>query len=337
MSRPKVVLWRPMYDRAGHGLLEAGGALVEVVDSTDPATVKAALGDARGLWVRTPERVTAEVLDAGRELVVVSTSGFGTDNIDIPAATERGILVVNHRGFGRIPVTEHTIMMILAAAKQLVRSDAAARDGSGWAERSGDAYFELDGKTVGILGLGFIGSELARKLRLGFRCRVLAFDPYADPRLAPLTEVEMMPTLAAMLREAEILCLVPELTKETRNIIGARELAQLPKGAIVVNTGRGAVLDLGALIAALDSGHLRAAALDVLFPEPPAPDHPILKHQKVILTPHTAGLTAETAARASQSAAEQILAALKGEMPRFPVNPEVWQQQRTRRPGGAPG
>jgi phosphoglycerate dehydrogenase-like enzyme len=337
MSRPKVVLWRKMYDPAGHGLLEAGGVAVEIVDTPDPAVLKAALGEARGLWVRTPERVTADVLDAGSELVVVSTSGFGTDNVDIAAATERGILVVNHRGFGRIPVSEHTILLILALAKQLVRGDTGARDGTGWSERTGEAFFELEGKTVGILGLGHIGAELARKLRLGFRCRVLAYDPYADPRLPPLVEAETMPSLDELLRQSRILCLVPELTPETRNMIGARELAKLPRGALVVNTGRGAVLDLAALIGALDSGHLGGAALDVLYPEPPAPDHPILKHRKVILTPHIAGLTAETARRSAESAVEQILAALRGEMPRFPVNPEVWRQQRTRRPGCGSG
>ena len=334
MAKPKVVLWRPMYDRIGHELLEAGGVELVVVDTPDPAAVKAALPGARALFVRTPERVTADVLDAGAELIVVSTSGFGTDNVDLKAATQRGVLVVNHRGFGRIPVSEHAILMMLAAAKRLVWADSGARDGSAWGDaRNDQPFFELGGKTVGLLGLGHIGSELARKLTLGFRCRVVAYDPYVDPRLPLAVGAEMAGTLDEMLGQAEVLCLVPELTDETRNLIGGRELAKLPKGAVVVNVGRGQVLQLDALVKALDSGHLLAAGLDVYFPEPPARDHAVLKHPKIVLTPHTAGLTMETARRSAHSIAEQILTALKGDMPRWPVNPDAWRQQGSRQPG----
>jgi len=332
VSKPKVVLWRPMYDQAGHALLEKGGAEVVVVDSPDAEAVKAALPGARGLFVRTPERVTAAVMDAGTDLVVISTSGFGTDNIDIPAATERGILIANHRGFGRIPVAEHTILLILAAAKRLVWADAGARDGSAWANRTNQPFFELEGKTVGLLGLGHIGSEIARKLKFGFRCRVLACDPYVDPRLPTLVDAEMMPDLETMLPQVDVLCLVPELTDETRGAIGARELALLPKGAMVVNTGRGQVLDIDALLAALDSDHLLAAGLDVVYPEPLPAGHPLLAHSKVTLTPHTAGMTTESSRALSESAADQILTALRGEMVRFPVNPVAWQQAASRRP-----
>ena len=332
MTRPKVVLWRPMYDQHGHELLIAGGAEIAVVDSADPAALKSLLPGARALYVRTPERLTAELLDAGAELIVVSTSGFGTDNIDIPAATARGILVVNHRGFGRVPVAEHTILLILAAAKDLVAGDAGTRDSTAWQGRTEKPYFELEGKTVGLVGLGHIGAELARKLTLGFRCRVLAHDPYVDPRLPPAVGAELMGSLDEMLRQSKVLCLVPELTDETRNLIGARELALLPPGAVVVNTGRGQVLDLEALAAALDRGHLLAAGLDVVYPEPLRPGHPLLKHPRIAFTPHIAGMTVEATRRLAQSAAEQILAALSGGMPRFPVNPEAWTQGRSRRP-----
>lgn len=334
MTKPKVVLWRPMYDQIGHKLLADGGADVVVVDSPDAGQVKQALHGARALYVRTPERVTADVLEAGRDLVVVSTSGFGTDNIDLKAATAQGILVVNHPGFGRVPVAEHAIMLILAAAKQLVWGDKGARDGTAWAERTGQEFFELDGKTVGIVGLGFIGSELARKLRYGFRCRVLGYDPYVNPRLALVTDVEMQSSLPDMLKQCQVLVLVPELTDETRNMIGAKELGLLPKGAVVVNTGRGQVLDLAALAQALDSGHLFAAGLDVVYPEPLAAGHALLKHKKVVFSPHTAGMTRETTFRLAHSAADQIMTALKGDLPRYPVNPAAWQGAASRRPKG---
>lgn len=332
MANPKVVLWRPMYDPAGHDMLRDVGADVVIVDTPNVDELKQALHGARALWVRTPERVTAEVLDAGKHLAVVSTSGFGTDNIDIPAATERGILVVNHLGFGRVPVSEHSILLILAAAKQLVRGDQAYRDGSAWQHRSGTTYFELEGKTVGIVGLGYIGSELARKLTQGFRCNVLGYDPYVDPRIAKLTGVNLMSDLHTMLARSEVLVLVPELTDETRNMIGPDELASLPKGAIVVNTGRGQVLQLDALLATLDTGHVAAAGLDVTYPEPLPEGHPLLSHPGVTLSPHIAGGTVEATSALARSACDQISAALKGELPTFPLNRQAWAAENSRKP-----
>ena len=332
MQHPKVVLWREMYHLVGHELLAEGGADVVVVDSSQTDELKQALHGARALWVRTPERVTADILDAAPELVAASTSGFGTDNVDIPAATERGILVVNHVGFGRVPVAEHSIMMILAAAKRVVWGDAATRDGSGWAARSALDFIELDGRTVGVVGIGHIGAEIARKLRYGFRCRVLGYDPYVDNRLARVVDVEMFDDLEAILRQSEVLVLVPELTDETRLMIGADELAMLPQGAIVVNTGRGHVLDADALDAALRAEHLFGAGVDVVYPEPLPPEHPLLSNPKVTFSPHIAGGTQETSEQLARSAAAQILTTLAGKLPACPVNPQAWDLPASRRP-----
>lgn len=329
----KIVCWRPMYDPSGHDLLRATGADVEIIDTPDAQIVAAALKDAHALWVRTPERVDAELMDSGENLVVISTSGFGTDNIDIPAASERGILVVNHQGFGRTPVAEHSIMLMLATLKQLIWSDRATRDASAWTKRSGMRIYELEGKTVGLLGLGYIGSELAKKLRLGFNCRVLAYDPYVDPRLAYAVGAEMFEDLYAMLSECGLLCLAAELTDETKMIIGAAELAALPQGALVINAARGALLDLDALADALDSGHVAAAGLDVVSPEPLPESHRLLAHPNTVITPHTAGVTTEATKRLAHSACDQITATLAGRMPKFPVNREVWVAENSRRPG----
>src|SRR5262249_48256719 len=171
--------------------------------------------------------------------------------------------------------------------------------------RSGCEFTELEGKTVGIVGIGFIGSEIARKLKHGFRCRVLGYDPYVDARLARLADVEMIPDLYAMLRLSRILVLVPELTPETRNMIGAAELAALPRGAIVVNAGRGQVLDLDALSDALNRGHLVAAGLDVVYPEPLPLGHPLLLNPKVTFSPHVAGTTVEASLKLAESAVDQ--------------------------------
>jgi phosphoglycerate dehydrogenase-like enzyme len=321
-----------MYHPIGHTLLAEAGADVVVVDSSDVGEVKQALHGGSVLWVRTPERVTADILDVGKDLIAVSSSAFGTDNIDISAATARGILVFNHRGFGRVPVSEHAVMLILASMKRLLWGDKGVRDGTAWAVRSDLALGELEGSTVGIIGIGFVGSEIARKLKCGFRCRVLGYDPYADPRLTCLADVEMVTDLDELLRQSPVLVLAPALTHETRSMIGATELAKLPKDAIVVNVGRGQVLDLDALARALDSAHVLAAGLDVFYPEPMPSTHPLLSNPKVTFSPHIGGITAEATAALARSAAEQIAACLNGEMPRFAMNPDAWTGAASRRP-----
>ena len=332
MNKPKVVVWRPMYDQSGHAWFEEAGADLVVVDSTDAQAVMAELPDARAIWVRTPERITADMMDAAPELAVISTSGFGTDNVDIPAATERGILVVNNLGFGRKPVSEHTVMLLLAVMKNLVWADAATRDGSGWEARSNAGFRELEGSTVGIIGMGYIGSELARKLTTGFRCKVIGYDPYVNMRMPYMVGAEMAENLDDLLPRVTSLCLCAELTQESRDIITARELALLPKGAIVINTARGALLDINALADALASGHLYGAGIDTTFPEPLPDSHPIYKQKNVVFTPHTAGMTAQTMVEQTRFSVTQVMEVLSGGEPTFPVNPEAWQGGNSRKP-----
>lgn len=330
--RPKIVVWRPMYDQAGHKLFEEAGADVVVVDSTDAQAVMAELPDAKAIWVRTPERITTDMMDAAPELVVISTSGFGTDNVDISAATERGILVVNNLGFGRKPVSEHTVMLLLAVMNRLTWADRAARDGSAWSSRTNTDFRELEGSTVGILGMGYIGSELARKLTSGFRCRVIGYDPYVNKRIPLNVGAEMAENLNDMLRQVSVLCICAELTDETRNMISKRELELMPQGSVVTNTARGQILDLEALAEALASGHIMGAGIDVTYPEPLPSDHPIYEQDNVIFTPHTAGLTRETASAQTRFSVSQVMTVLNGEEPAFPVNPEAWSGSASRRP-----
>jgi D-3-phosphoglycerate dehydrogenase len=212
--------------------------------------------------------------------------------------------------------------------------DRGVRDGTAWNSRSGLQIVELEGKTVGIVGLGYIGSEIARKLRYGFNCRVLGYDPFVNPRIAQLAGVQLVKDLHAMLAESRFLVLVPELTPQARGMIGASELAALPRGAIVINTGRGQVLDFGALNDALERGHLFAAGVDAYYPEPLPPDHPLLRNPRVTLSPHVAGGTAEATLGLARSAADQIVAALGGTLPPFPLNRQVWDSPQSRRPTG---
>lgn len=332
MAKPKIVLWRPMYDQAGHALFEQAGATIAVVDTSDRQAVTKELAGAQAIWIRTPERITADMMDAAPSLTVISTSGFGTDNVDIAAATTRGILVVNHPGFGRTAVAEHTLMLLLGVMNRLTWADPGTRDGSAYAVRSDIDFYQLEGRTVGILGLGYIGSELARKLRTAFRCRVLAYDPHVDTRLPPAVDAEIVESLDEMLEQAQALCICAELTDATRAMISTTELARLPNGAIVVNTARGQILDLDALAAALASGHLFGAGIDVSFPEPLPADHPLFAQDNVIFTPHTAGLSLEASAALTRSAVDQVMAVLEGRAPKFPVNPEAWEGAASRRP-----
>jgi phosphoglycerate dehydrogenase-like enzyme len=322
-----------MYDTSGADQLRKAGCRVTIVEASDEDKLASALADARGLWVRYPQKVTPQVLDAAPQLQIVSTSGFGSDNIDIEAATQRGILVVNQRGFGRIPVSEHTVLFMLALARRFMWAEGATRDGSGWETRTDYPIFELDGKTVGIVGLGYIGSELARKLSIGFGCNLIGYDPYVDPRIPNLLHIKRASSLDELLPHVRFLCLCLELTADTKNIIGAKELAMLSKDAYVVNASRGGVLDLEALTAALEAGQIAGAAVDVFQPEPLAPTHRLFKLPNVIVTPHTAGLTVETNTRSTRSAVEQMLAAMDGTMPAFPKNPQAWDSAKSRRHG----
>ncbi len=332
MAKPKVVVWMPMYDQIGHRWFEEAGAELVVVDTTDAQAVMAELPDAKAIWVRTPERITADMMDAAPELVVISTSGFGTDNVDIPAATERGILVVNNLGFGRKPVSEHTIMLILAVMNRLTWADRSTRDATGWEARTNAGFLELEGSTVGILGLGYIGSEIARKLTTGFRCRVLGYDPYVDRRIPFTVGAEMVEDLDEMLKKVSVLCLCAELTEETREIISIRELALLPKGSVVINTARGAILDIDALTEALESGHIFGAGIDTTFPEPLPSSHPLLKHENVIFSPHIAGLTTSTATAQTRFAVDQVMCIVGGGEPTFPLNRQAWEGKVSRKP-----
>ncbi len=332
MAKPKVVVWRPMYDQIGHRLFEEAGADLVVVDSTDAQAVMAELPDAKAIWIRTPERITADMMDAAPELVVISTSGFGTDNVDIPAATERGILVVNNLGFGRKPVSEHTVMLLLAVMNRLTWGDRSTRDASGWLARTNVSFRELEGTTVGIIGLGYIGSELARKLHHGFRCTVLGYDPHVNPRIPLTVGARMVDDLDDLLKQVSVLCICAELNDETRNMISKRELALLAKGSVVVNTARGQILDLDALSDALASGHIFGAGIDTTYPEPLPSSHPIFEQDNVVFTPHTAGLTSETATEQTRFSVSQIVDVISGRAPTFPVNPEAWDGKASRQP-----
>ncbi|MGI8563451.1 MAG: hydroxyacid dehydrogenase [Candidatus Dormibacter sp.] len=322
----KILLIHPMYHPDGEALLRAG-AQVEVVGEDTVAALLPQLADAEAIIVRTPSRVGADTIAAAPRLRVISTSGYGTDNIDIPAATEAGVVVVNNPGSAENSVAEHAVALVLALAKKLTWSDAAVRSGQPWDFRGGFEAIELKGRTLGVVGFGRIGREVARKLHDGFGMEVVVYDTLlAETTLAPWARQAR--SVEELLPQADVVTIHCALTPQTRHLFDQRRLALMRRGALLINTARGPVVDETALAAALRSGTLGGAGIDVYESEPPAADNPLFELENVILTAHTAGLTVESARQLALSAAAQVLATLDGVRPANLVNPEVWERRR---------
>jgi len=326
-ARPKVLLLEPMYHIAGEELL-AEDTEVQVLRAPTPEAIREAITTASAVCVRYPVRLTAEAIRAGRKLVIISTSGRGTDAIDIDAATEHGIPVVNNPGHGPIPVSEHALALMLDLAKRITRTDARTRQGDGWTDRNPSDRIALEGRTLGVIGLGLIGTEMARKCIAAFHMRVLAYDPYVSASAAEAIGAVWVKDLDEVLRAADVVSIHAELNDETRGMIGEAALRLMRPDALLVNAARGAIVQTPALIRALREGWIRGAAIDVFDPEPPPADSPLFTLDNLVMSPHVANLTAESVRGMAVSAATQILQALRGERPPHVVNPEVWERAR---------
>ena len=273
-------------------------------------------------------RAGTDLLERCPKLLVVSSNGSGVDTIDVEACTAAGVLVVNQAGGNAEAVAEHTMAMILSLLKRIGESDRLLR--RGWSGARTDLLGRnLEGRTVGIIGFGFIGRRVARIAKDVFGCRVLAFDPYLEPEHMIENQVEPV-DLEALLRETEILTIHCPLTRETEGMIGKDELARLPEGSIIVSTARGGIIDEPALVEALRAGKVAGAGLDVWESEPPPADHPLLAFDTVIASPHTAGVTVDSRKAMARYAATQLIDLLDGRPPARPVNPEVSDRYRQR-------
>ena len=276
--------------------------------------LKAVLPAYQALVVRSRTKVNPGVIAAGSALKVIGRAGVGVDNIAVAAAVAAGIVVVNSPMAASVSVAEHTLGLLLALARQIPAADASLKQGK-W-EKSAFMGSELSGKTLGLLGLGRIGALVANRA-VAFGMSVLAYDPYLTP--AQIAERNAQPaTFDGVLQGADYLSLHLPLTAETRGLVSTAQLGLLKKGARVVCAARGGVLDEAALRAALDSGHLAGAALDVFETEPPLPGS-LAEHPRVIATPHVGAQTAEAQARAGLAIAEEVSAVLQGKEPRWRV------------------
>jgi D-3-phosphoglycerate dehydrogenase len=293
----KIVVAEKISERGLALLREPGWQLAQ----PGAGELAAELADADALVVRSATPVAAKLLEHAPKLRVIGRAGVGVDNIDLEAATRRGILVMNTPGGNATSVAEHTLALLLALARAVPQLNASIHAGR-W-EKSGGAGTELRGKTLGLVGLGRVGTEVARRAR-AFEMRVLAYDPHIAPEVAREAGVELLP-FDALLAQADFISLHAALSAATRQIVNRETLARMKPGARLVNTARGELVDEAALAEALRSGKLAGAALDVFATEPPS-GSPLLELANVIATPHIAGSTREAQEEVGTLIAQQV-------------------------------
>ncbi len=271
-------------------------------------------------------------LDLAANLEVVARHGVGLDNVDVAAASERGIPVA-FTPYGPTESTaEHALLLILATARRLSQLDRAMRSGDFKIRDQLEVMgHELEGKTLGVVGFGRIGRRLAEMCRDALHMEVRVYDPYLDPDDATRWGAVYVADLVELAGQVDVLSVHTPLTPETRRLIDQKVIRAMRPGAILINTSRGPVVDEGALVKALQDGHLGGAGLDVYDPEPPSPDNPLLGFDQVVLTPHVASFTHEGRRRMGLTVVEDVLRALRGERPQYLANPEVWPRRRMMR------
>ena len=291
-----------------------------------PEDLLSAVADAHAIIASSLATYDGPAMDRAPHLRVIARTGIGVDKIDLGAATERGIAVCNTPDAPTISTAEHTITLMLSAAKRVGGAQGALRSG-------GRDFFgshqgrEVSHKVLGLVGVGRIGRNVARIAR-GLSMTVIAYDPFVEAAVAAKAGIHMMGSLDQLLAEADVVSLHLPLTRETRHLIDAEHIAQMKPGSIIINTARGGLVDHDALLGSLESGRLFGVGLDVTDPEPLAPDHPLLRRDDVVVTPHVAAATAAGKARLYESAVTQALQVLRGEQPNHLVNPEVWSGRK---------
>ncbi|WP_431958111.1 phosphoglycerate dehydrogenase [Nocardia lijiangensis] len=312
-GRPVVLI----ADKLAQSTVDALGDGVEVrwVDGPDRPALLAAVPAADALLVRSATTVDAEVLEAGKNLKIVARAGVGLDNVDVPAATERGVMVVNAPTSNIHTAAEHAVTLLLAAARQVPAADATLR-GRTW-QRSKFNGVEIFDKTVGVVGLGRIGQLFAARLA-AFETKIIAYDPYVSPARAAQLGIELV-TLDELLQRADLISVHLPKTPETKGLLSKEKLALTKPGVIIVNAARGGLIDEAALADAIKSGHVRGAGLDV-FDTEPCTDSPLFDLPQVVVTPHLGASTSEAQDRAGTDVAKSVLLALAGEFVPGAVN-----------------
>jgi D-3-phosphoglycerate dehydrogenase / 2-oxoglutarate reductase len=328
MSRSFVVWTGMKFFPAASSILESEATIfVSKVGELHDWPVEAST--AHVIFVRGSTLVNGEVMDRiGPQLRIVARNGIGVDRIDIEAATQRGILVVNTPDGPTESTAEHAIALLLNLCKRVAVGDRLLRSGQGFPAIGDFAPgLETSGAVLGLIGLGRIGSRVAI-IAKALGMHILAYDPFITPQRATELGVEIVPSLADLLPRSQVVSIHCPSIPSTYHIINAETLGQMPRGSYLVNVSRGALIDHTALLDALRSGHLAGAGLDVFDPEPPAPDDPLLTHPNTICTPHIGSYTTAGLTRMQVMACQQVVSILNGERPPNLVNAEAWEKRR---------
>jgi len=290
-------------------------ATVDVKTKLTPEELKAIIGNYEALVVRSQTRVTADVIEAGSKLIVIGRAGVGVDNIDTAAATRRGIIVVNAPTGNTISAAEHAVALMLALARNIPQANASLKSGE-W-KRNDFMGTEVRDKTLGLVGLGNVGSEVARRAQ-GMEMKLIGYDPFVTAERAKKMNVELK-TLDEIWQEADFITLHVPLIEATKNMIGAKQLAMMKPTARIINAARGGLIDEATLVAAINAGKLGGAAIDV-FIEEPCTQSILFSSSKIIVTPHLGASTAEAQTLAATEVVQQIIDVLNGKPAKYAVN-----------------
>ena len=315
------VLVSDQLHEAGIELLK-GAADVEVATGLEKDVLVKKIRDKDAILVRSATKVTSDVIKAGKKLKVIGRAGVGVDNIDMGAATERGIVIVNSPTASSITVAEHTIGLMLSLARNIPFADSSLKSRK-W-EKKKFLGIELHGKTLGIIGMGRIGLEVAKKAK-AFDMNIIAYDPYISEKAIRKFRAEVV-DLDILFARSDFITLHVPLTDETRYIIGEKAISQMKNGVCIINCARGGIIDEKALLKGLESGKVGGAALDVFEIEPPL-ESPLLKNPRFVATPHLGASTEEAQRYASVIACEEVIKVLNNEPPRYAVNMPVFSQE----------
>src|SRR5919206_1062647 len=317
----RVLVTEPLA-QVGLDTLAAAGFDVDVAVGLSPEELLGAVRGASALVIRSATQVTADVLEAGSELVVVGRAGIGLDNVDVATATRKGVMVVNAPQSNILSAAEHAIALLISQARNVPQADADLKAGN-W-RRSKWEGVELHGKTLGIVGLGRIGGLVAQRA-LAFGMHLIAYDPYVSVERARQMGVDLLPTVAEVAAQSDFLTIHLPRTPETIGLIGRDLLAQAKPGIRIVNTARGGIVDEEALYDAIQSGRVAGAGLDV-FAEEPTTKSPLFELDSVVVTPHLGASTVEAQDKAGLTIAEQVILALRGELAQYAVNVDVGRE-----------
>ena len=323
----RVLVTEPLAAR-GLETMTAAGLDVDVEVGLSPDALLEAVAGASALVIRSATRVTADVLAAARDLVVVGRAGIGLDNVDVAEATRRGVMVVNAPQSNVLSAAEHTMALLLAQARNVPQANADLKAGA-W-NRSRWEGVELHGKTLGIVGLGRVGVLVAQRAH-AFGMRLVAYDPFVNPERARQIGVQLVPTVEELVATCDFVSIHATKTPETVGLVNAEVLQHAKPGLRLVNAGRGGIVDEHALADAIREGRVGGAAIDT-FAQEPTTESPLFGLDEVVVTPHLGASTAEAQDKAGVTIAEQVILALRGDFVPFAVNVAATEASETVRP-----